>query len=264
MPREGLVRQATYSTQPRVSPTLSVWLVVKAEIRRFFADRRAGARSITRRSGPLVTSAPARVRRIGLPSDPPLRAACKCLQFGEFHRAFIADMGDGAAEQPQSDLGRQAREPSGRNSTRLPSPQGDSEKISAACVTVAWNAASARRTRRASSSEPRPGQAFLRQCRHQLTQPGTRETRIAVGGIVGIRQARFSQSGDQPRLGDVEQRPQRPRHRTSASRAPCRQVRTGRCRAPDGSARSRPDRRAYARSARAARLRCAASAASNA
>ncbi len=54
--------------------------------------------------------------------------------------------------------------------------------------------------------KPAGVEAFARELRHQAAQPRPGEARIAVGRIVGERNLRRLQGGDEPRLRDVEQR----------------------------------------------------------
>ena len=82
-------------------------------------------------------------------------------------------------------------------------------------------------------------------------RPG--EARVAVRGIVREGDIRGREGGNQPRLGNRQQRPRpgacralRDRHGSRRPRHPA-QARRRRCRAPSGTAPSRPDRRACAR-----------------
>ena len=156
-------------------------------------------------------------------------------------------------EQPQADLVRQPEKSGGVELERVPSAQGPSDKLFSRLADASTRARPrARRTRLASSASALRRQPSRASAGIDARSRGARETRIAVGGIVGIGNARLAQGRDQPRLRRRRAAAARSQRRTVRFRAPCRRGRTSRCRAPAGTGWSRPGRRAYARSAHGA------------
>ena len=95
------------------------------------------------------------------------------------------------------------------------------------------------------------GQPFGCELRHDLTQTRSGEARITVARIVGERDPRLAERRNQaaPSATSGTAAPARAWARPDRERAPSSPAdRRDRCRAKAGAARSRPDRRAYARS----------------
>ena len=219
-----------------------------------FCHAARGARSIISVLPPAsVTMAPARAAaktRIvaGLGG---IERGFQRLQLGELHRPLVAHLVERPAEQAQARSRQAVGQSRRRRKRRYRRRRRDDKLGHAPAPTAASIAASARRSRRASSasrraSSPSCASAGISSRSRARVKRGSRLEGSSANGIFAALKVAI-----RPRLGDVEQRADkldRPAvARQRATAAPSPRAPSPRCRASCGSARSRPGRRAYAR-----------------
>ena len=230
---------------------------------------RGGARSTVIRSPSRVTTAPASVRRSRAVPERSGKCVEQRLQLAEFDRPLVADLFDGPAKKPQGDFRRQSCIGRSRKFDPFEFLSSHTDQAPA----VASLDCASRRRRPAScgarSSAPAARGSALRRASTGIScaQPRPGEPRIAVGRIVGIGHLRslsqacatsrdFGTSSSGRTSSDAFRRPQpdTPRCDNRDTRAMAASLRS-RCHGQAGTARSRPDRRAYERSGRSEHLR---------
>ena len=167
----------------------------------------------------------------------PASASYERLELAEPHRPLVADVRDGAAEQAQRHLGRQPENFSASSRIGPPSVQAAADTAPAATPTASSIAASARRSRRASSasrlaSSPSPASTGISARSRARVKRGSRFDGSSQNGDAGrprsvaISRAfgrsssgRTSKSGAVPVRRARRAEPDDPRSMSSGSRA---------------------------------------------
>ena len=166
--------------------------------------RRAAARSTVTCRAPAVTTAPASVRRS---RRLPTHGLVEALELAELNRPLVARACNGAAEEPQADLGGQIDEIDRRRiqqgravaRPRARAPRAPPERQIRSPLPHAAYAP-------ASRARPCAVNPFTRERGHQRTQPRAGKARIVIARILAISDVGRPQRRNEARLGNGQQR----------------------------------------------------------